>query len=289
MPRISEWSPGEPVQVLVYGKSKSGKTEGAGTFPRPVFLDFDDGCATLRSPGFIARHGFRDAFYETFKERNIKDGIVLTHNAFDDACRFFDEWMKPTGKWTTGDKTYDIGRDQFDTWIIDSGTTLVEFASHKAIIIMGGRGSKAFEKGKSSGLIAMEQGDWGAERSLTEQFISMVKDSGKNVVLICHERMYENKKEGITQIVPMLTGQSVEKVPLKFDEVYNLRVRPDGLTTKRYLQTVTDGMRIAGSRYGVPNESSWTWEAVHGALQAIHAQQQTTQPEATSNVPTHSA
>lgn len=278
MPRISEWSPNEALRLFIFGRVGSGKTEGAATFPRPVFLDFDDGMASLRNPGFIKRHGMSNVFYETFSERSRnRAGVTIQHNAYDDSCRFFDAWMAPTSKWTGANgKVYDVGRDLFDTWVLDSVTTLSEAAMHKGLIVMGGwKLSKTQEEGMSKGLVVPKVQDYGAERSLVEQYVQMLLDSGKNVIVLAHEKELTDDKGNILAIVPLVTGQSAERIPLKFDESYNLRIRPDGLSMKRYLQTEPDGLRRCKSRYGIPNESSWTWEAVHGALQTIHAQQQT--------------
>lgn len=276
MPRLDEWRPSDPVQILVYGQAKTGKSWGALTFPRPVVIDFDKGVATARNPEFVAKYGVRNVFYETFTERKLLKGIPQAHNAFDDACRFFDEWMKKDGKWkdlNTG-KEYAVGVDMFDTWIIDSGTTLSEFAQYKAVIVMGGmKLSKTHEEAVRHGLIVPKIQDYASERSLVEQFVDMVKSTGKNVVLICHEKELTDDNGNVTGVTPLLTGKSTEAISLKFDEVWNLRVKKAGPNTVRYLQTVADGLRKVGSRYGVPNESQWDWDTVKGHLDKIHAAQ----------------
>jgi hypothetical protein len=178
MPRLSEWKPTDAVQVLVFGKSKAGKSWFAYTFPRVVSFDFDNGVATARNPEFVKRFGLRDVFYEQFAEAKMQKGVASAHNAFDDACRYFDEWMKPSGKW----KGYDTGRDLFDTFVIDSGTTLSEFALNKAVIVLGAMGlSKSHKEGLGAGLVVPKLQDYGAERSLVEQFVDMVRSSGKEL------------------------------------------------------------------------------------------------------------
>lgn len=270
MPWIEDWKPDEAYQVLVYGQSKTGKTWGALTFPRPVVMDFDRGAATARNPEFVKKYGLRKIFFETFLETNTSKGIPLTHNAFDDACKFFDEWMKPSGKW----RGVEVGRNQFDTWVIDSGTTLSEHAQYKAVIVMGGmKLSHTHSDAIKHGLLVPKIQDYGSERSLVEQFIDMVKSSGKNVVLICHEKEQTDDNGNVTAVVPLLTGKSTESVPLKFDEVYNLRVKKVGLNIVRYLQTTPDGIRKVGSRYGIPNESEWNWDTVQAELAKIKAAQ----------------
>lgn len=267
MPYISEWKPSDPWQVLVFGEYKTGKTWGALTFPRPVVMDFDKGMATARNPEFIRKYGMKEIFYQTFSDDSVK-GIVTKHTAFDDACKYFDQWMKSKGKW----KNYNVGRDMFDTWIIDSGTTLGEFAQNKAIIVMSSMNlSKTLSQGVSHGLIVPKIQDYGSERSLVEQFIRMVMDSGKNVVLICHEKKITSDGGTVTDIVPLLTGKSAVSVPLMFDEVYNLRTKKSGNDVIRYLQTTPIANRQVGSRYGIPNETEWCWEALKKEVDRIHA------------------
>lgn len=274
MPYVKDWKPSDPVQILVYGASKTGKTWGALTFPRPVVMDFDRGAATARNPEFVKKYGVRDIFFENFVEKSLVKGVPAKHNAFDDACRFFDEWMKPKGKWTSpvDKQTYDVGRDMFDTWVIDSGTTLSELALYKAVIVLGSMNlSKTHENSLKEGVLIPRIQDYGSERSLVEQFVDMVKDSGKNVVLICHEKELTSPGDDRTVIgyVPLLTGKSAESIPLKFDEVYNLRVKKSGLNIVRTLQTQPDGLRKAGTRYGIPDGSVWDWDTVQAALTGI--------------------
>lgn len=275
-PQVLDWKPSDPVQILVYGQAKTGKSWGALTFPRPVVFDFDRGIATARNPEFIKKYGERWVFYEQFAERGMKRGIPISHNAFDDATRFFDEWMKPRGLWTSpaDGKKYEVGRDQFDTWIIDSGTTLSELAQYKAVIVLGNmKLSQTHKQAMEQGILIPRIQDYGSERSLVEQFVDMVKDSGKNVVLICHEKEVSSDDGTITAITPLLTGKSAETVPLKFDEVYNLRVKKSGGQIVRYLQSQPDGLRKVGTRYGIPNESLWDWDTVQAALAGIKAKQ----------------
>lgn len=265
MANLRNWQPGALVQVLVYGKFKTSKTWGALTFPRPVVMDFDRGIATGRNPEFVRQYGLRDIEYEQFTETKMSKGVVVTHNAFDDACRYFDKMMAP-------DK-----RDTFDTWVIDSGTTLSEFALNKAIVLMGnkslGTTSKTHQEALNTGVIYPKMQDYGSERSMVKQFIDMVKGSGKHVVFICHEKEVTDDDGTVTAIGPLLTGKGMTEIPLKFDEVYNVRVRKSGLEIIRYLQTQPDGIRMCGSRYGIPDGTAWNWDALSAALQKAHTPQ----------------
>lgn len=253
MPNTRDWQVGNLVQILVYGRSKIGKTFGAYSFPRPVVMDFDRGVATASNPDFVKQYGMRDIEYEQFTEKQVSAlGVPLGHNAFDDACRFFDKMMKP-------DK---IGT--FDTWIIDSGTTLSEAALVKTIVLLGGKtGFKGVKSETHSdalafGLVVPRIQDYGAERSLVEQFVTMILSSGKHVVFICHEKEKTDSSGNVIAVEPLLTGKGSEAVALMFDEVYRLKM----FGTKRTLQTQSDAIVKAGSRYGVPNGIEWGWDSL---------------------------
>jgi len=247
------------LQIMIFAPSKAGKSFGAYSFPRPNVLDFDNGIATALNPAFIKKYGRRDIMYQQFREKNIQGGIVQVPQAFDDACRYFDLCMQPAN------------RDKFDTWVIDSGTTLVELAMNKAIMVLGGANlSKTFESAKKTGVIMLKMQDYGSERSLTEQFVDMVKGSGKHVVFICHEKeKYADDGQTITAKVPLLTGKSVEAISLKFDEIYYLKVTGNAPDQKRVLQTQQTGLVKCGSRYGIPDGTAWDYDSIMKELTAI--------------------
>lgn len=278
MPKMSEWVPGKQFQALVFGRFKVGKTWGALTFPRPNVISFDRGMAVARNPEWVSHYGLpqlNSIVYEEFWEKNkTKAGVVTQHAAFDDSCRYFDEWMKPVGKWPGF--TTPVGRDHFDTWVIDSGTTMSELAMNKAIVLLGGKdmsiASQTHKQALTTGLVYPKMQDYGSERSMVEQFIDMVKDSGKHVIFICHEKDITDDKGNLLSIVPLLTGKGVDAVSLKFDEVYRLRVKKEGASTLHNLQTAADGLVKCGSRYGVANGTLWEYGAIRSELSRIEAE-----------------
>lgn len=266
MPNIKDWKPDEKVKILVFAPSKTGKTFGAGTFPRPNFMDFDKGIATLRNPEFVKKYGLRSVEYEQFTERNVNSrGVVTQHNALDDASRYFDKCMRKDFV------------DKFDTWVIDSGTTMSEAAMNKAIVLLGSKvmamASKTHEQAINTGLVYPKQQDYGSERSMVEQFIDMVKETNKHVVILCHEKVLTNDEGTVTGIVPLLTGKGVEAVCLKFDEIYYLSARKKGTEMLRTLTTHTNGIIKAGTRYGIPDGTDWSWDAISAEMQRIHKEQ----------------
>lgn len=271
---MDHYKPLEQFRALVYGRFKTGKTEGAATMPRPNFISFDQGMATVASPGFRLRHPsvklseiiYQD-FYETKRDKN---GIITAHEAFDHACIYFDAWQNPKGAEWKNPYTGEVVKcssDAFDTWVLDSGTTLSQAAMNKGVMVMGDmKLSQTYSTGKAKGLIVPKQQDFGAERSMLEQFIRMLYDSGKHVIILAHEKEIYNDAGAITEIVPLFTGQSVERVSLMFDEVLRLRMRKQGTEMKRELQAQTDGIVKCGTRSGIPDGTPWTWDAIRSAL-----------------------
>lgn len=270
MPTIAEMRLNPLWRILCYGKFKSGKTAGAATFPRPRIIMLDPGGEeTLLGQGvnaeLEAKFGYSKNVVDIFipkSDPRSNRGVPTAHVAYDACCIYFDEAMKKP--------------ESFDTWILDSGTSLVEVATSKAAILLGGGNdftakpiSRTFEAAKKTGLFLPKLQDFGAERSLTEQFIDMLLDSNKNVIVLAHEKeLYEGEGDAsrMVGIGPTFTGQSVERIPLKFSEVYNLRNRKEGPNYKRYIQTQPDGIRACGSRKGVPNETEWNYSAITAAL-----------------------
>lgn len=256
MTDIPGWKPGDPIRVLPFGPSKVGKTFGAGTWPRPVFMDFDRGIDTVFSPDFLKIHGYKEIQHREFYERTFKGPIVNAHNAYDDACRYFDEMMKKP--------------DTFDTWVIDSATTLSEDAQNKAVILLGTKEysfmSKTHEQALKYQLLVPKIQDYGAERSLVEQFVDMVMSTNKNVVLICHEYEQTDGDGNVIAVTPLLTGKSRQAIPLRFSEVYWLRKVREGLTWKTKCTTHADGLHLVGSRTGVKDGIQWTYADVRQGL-----------------------
>jgi hypothetical protein len=295
MPTTNDLSFNDPFRVLVFGQYKTGKTEFAATFSRPNFIDFDGGIITVIGKGFVQRHGRREIMFDQFPAEYDPRGFPKNYEPFDRACRYFDACMSSGKEWTAfNGKRYQVGRDMFDTWVVDSATTGSELSLAKAVILLGGKDSVARfgqQSGTLSGvrdfgLLVPKIQDYGAERSMLEQFVQMTKDSGKMFVLICHEKELRGKAPApgvpgpVEAYVPLLTGKSVQTIPIMFNEVYNSRVRPFGETMKYYLQTEPDGLRACGSRLGIPNEIDNTWDAIKSALDVIRAEQSQPAPVA---------
>lgn len=197
------------IQAIIMSPPGKGKTSLAATFPRPNFWDFDGKVEVARNPRFLRKYGVRSILYEKFPEPAVANPKILP-TAFAKACEYFDQQMRPGY------------RDKWDTAVIDSGTTLSMVARCQALMILGKlQRSKTLEKAQNFGMEAMEQSDWGAERSLVEKFVKQLLDTGKNVLLLVHEK--EVVKNGVTEIMPLFTGDSKTVIPAMFKDIWQLR------------------------------------------------------------------
>lgn len=286
MPTLGQGKLGKYIKSLIYSMSGQGKTFGAGSFPRPNFMDFDRGIGTLTSPDFIKRYGAKpELLYEQFYERSKNArGVPTSANAFDDSCRYFDacmsskvtQWKSPNDGSVTN-----VGRDLFDTWVVDTGTSLSASALTKSIILLGG----SFEGVKSGtqnaalthGLVFPKIQDYGSERSLVEQFIAMLYDTDKHFLFLCHEKELTDKAGDPIGRVPLLTGKGVEAIQALFDEVWNLTAKKEGPGYVRKLQTRPDSIRNAKSRNGYPDAMLYDYDTIakeHARLLTLQQQQQ---------------
>lgn len=280
MPGLAEFQTNSKIKAIVVSAPKIGKTVGAATFPRANFISFDEeGLTSLKNPAMEAKFGFskKGIMYEVFKDEFAANGVVKMHKALDNASRYFDACMsKHTTTWqspTTGKGSL-VGADMFDTWIIDSGSTLVKASTNKAVILAGtkavaGLVSSTWATAQTTGMLHKKIQDMGAERSMTEQFIAMVRSTNKHVLVLCHEReVWEGEGDDakLVAITPLFTGQSVELIPAEFNEVWWVDTQPKGPEILRLLQTVPGQKRIAGSRLGLPNQTLFEWEAIRKAL-----------------------
>ena len=264
--KLEGFDPGERIKALAFGRFKVGKTFGAATWPRPNFMDFDKGIATLLNPEFVKKHGYKkDVEYEQFYEKNVdKNGVVRGHNAFDDACRYFDKWMGPGL------------RDQFDTWVIDSATSLSQVAMNKGIVLLGGTGlaiaSKTHAQAVNTGVVYPKMQDYGVERDMVTRFIRMLLNTDKNVLVLAHEKELTDEQGNLKATVPLLTGKGVEEIPIMFDEVWNIQRRPQGTEVNTLIITKQTTTMKVGSRLGIPDLTLFEYGAVRKVLDSLKEQ-----------------
>lgn len=266
MPNTRDMKVDDPIiQAVLMGPPGVGKSWVTYTFPEKVAVfDFDGKVGVARNPEFVRKYGLRDIEYETLAEKRRYLGIASQHNAYDDACRFFDKCMAPGM------------RDAINTFVIDSGTSLMEASRNKAIIVLGGapagNKTKTFEDAMKTGFVALQGKDQGGERSLTEQFIRMVKDAGKNLIVNVHQYETYDDNGNLISVIPLFTGQSRQIIPAMFKDVWHLKVVGAGSTMKRVLTAEYNGIFQARSELGIGTIDNPDYNTIIARIRAKQAE-----------------
>lgn len=274
MPNIKDMKVDDPIiQAVMMGPPGVGKTWVAATFPgKIVVFDFDGKIGVTRNPDFVKKYGIRDIEYKTLSEAKRMKGIAMQHNAYDDACSYFDEWMRPGV------------RDSVNTFIIDSGTSLMEAAQNKAVMVLGGapkgNSTTTFADAMKTGFLSLVGKDHGGQRSLTEQFIRMIKDSGKNVIVNVHQYETYDDNGTLVSVVPLFTGQSRQVIPAMFKDVWHLKVQGAGSTMKRILTAEYNGIYQARSELGIGIVENPDYDAIISRIRQRQAEAMKLSPQA---------
>lgn len=238
----------DPWIMLVYGRSKAGKTYFIGTAgPRLLYVNIGLGVRTLQSP----------AFKERYPE--AAEGIIvvdITGNKPGSPTQAFDALVKSVN--------YALKNfpDQFDTIAIDEASAVSRVAMDTAMELVtsqrtGGKGRKdSLEHFVSPEIqdykVEMEMIEW-----LFENLIPECKRARKNLIIGAHEKQVFGRPQKIGDEAPLLktlpgfTGKSFpDRVPAYFDDVWHFEaVGGEGNRVYRARTAGTES-RIGGSRNG---------------------------------------
>lgn len=265
----------QPISIILMSRPGMGKTTLASSFPRPRYFDFDKKMGAILNPDWIKKLGGKvpQVEYETFAERSRNLGLAVQHNAFDDACRYFDRCMSPAE------------RGKFDTFVVDSVTNMTEAAYNKALIVLqGAKRSYTHESAVKTGMAILQKQDFGGGNSLVMQFLRMLLDSGKNVIAIVHEKETTNDTGLLVSIDPMLIGQNTQAVPALFQNVWRLKVIGVPPNQKRQLICDTDGIVMARSEIGLGTIEEPTYDKIRARIRERVALVLANSPEGTPSL-----
>jgi hypothetical protein len=245
--RLSDYTPGESWILLVYGPSKSGKTEFAGTAGnRTLYINTGDGLETLLSPGF--------------RSRNPDCGSPIIVDLRPEIARGTDSFDLIGDAIEHGLKHH---KDDFDTIVLDEATAMRRMALNKAIDLVN-VDRKSFRVSRTKTFVRAEVGDYGIEMDIIKwflgNFIPLCKSHKKHFLMLAHERQVFGKpaKMGdeapLQRILPGFTGKTFpDDVPAYFDDVWHMETKAKMETGKRVpihqIRTAGDDRIIGGSRH----------------------------------------
>lgn len=269
---LSELSNDDPLLLLLYGGSGTGKTYFAGTFgDRTLIINLTHGLRTLSSPKFTNIYG---------KVNPIVATIVESNDLSKQAPTVIDQVND------TIDQLLSTRSEDFDTIVIDDCANLRVAALNLALQVN-------HDLNKSGSLVSSRRygfptpavQDYGQEMNIINWFfqtlIETCKAHKKNLVVLAHERIEHGKATSvgaqapILQIRPMFTGVNTD-VGAFFDNVWYMNAEGSGeqmkvtarTTQTEIIEAKTRDGGLFPERYFNPN-----WPEIKNALEYFRTNQ----------------
>lgn len=256
----------ESLSFLWYGPAKSGKTFLAGSVgERSLYIDVGKSTPTLHSPAFIKRFGKFTGFYVPIAEEEPKEGFIVPDKAtaYDRVCDCIDKALERIP-------------DKFDVVVLDEATAFRRYGMLKAMEIANKIGrSKTIDRVHKTDVIIADVQDFGAEMSLTEQFVAgtidLLKRYNKHFIFIAHERNTYKKSDKIggedtlTRVTPGFTGKThPDAISNMFDAVWHFEIYNGDVYR---IRTRGNNTLLAGDRFGgvfaeYEDASKLSWELI---------------------------
>jgi hypothetical protein len=221
------------VKVLLCGPSKSGKTYLAGSFPDPVFLNFDKGMKTLSK-----LHVPFITFYRS--DEGLKDGMLHTWLDVHEVIRNF---KNKEGKYWNAlvEKKYVPKTLVLDSLSSMSDVLEVDLLENPPTDSKGGR--KA----------GLELQDYNVMKQRILGIIDSLREVNMHLVVTSGVEM-DKDDQGKMLEIPISTGRKVGMtVPHYFDDVYRMHYDKD---KEKWIADPQQSRYFiyAGSRHDIPME-----------------------------------
>lgn len=236
----------DPILMLLYGGSGTGKTHFAGTFgDRTLIINLTGGIKTLNAPKFTEIYGKFNGIVATITEGNdLSKQAPTVINQINDTI---DEMLMKHG-------------DDFDTIVIDDCANLRVAAMNLALQINYDLDkSKSLLHTRKYGMPVVAIQDFGQEMNIINWFMQTLVETcrahKKNLVVLAHERVEHGKAPGVgaqqpvVKIRPMFTGVNTD-VGAFFDYVWYLAAEGSGSQMKVTARTIQTEIIEAKSREG---------------------------------------
>jgi hypothetical protein len=244
----------EPVHVLIYGDSGSGKTTGASTFPKPmlVFMWDPHGKDTpYRKVGVSSDLG-ADQFGTPYRE------VYDPGNLGGDALIRIEYYHNPAPKNPRAYPTFLQRLESFDP-VVEGWATVV-FDSVTYMELSARKWDQYIVNPNTR-----EPRQWfGASTNLLEEALMMQAGSWPvNVVVVAHVDEDKDEVHGTFVRSPKAPGRVRKGAPSGFSELYHASVgRDDKGEVFYYWQTRSDSVWNAASQVDAPNPVAPHYDAL---------------------------
>lgn len=236
----------ESLNILVYGRNGTGKTEFAGTAPKPIlFIDTDKGITTILSSPRIQQ---KDQIYVV----PVADQPDPQHPT-----------PQPLGFLTVKQVLSDIaktgkyGTVEPKTIVIDTLTTTASFAMSYVLYINKHSGQQPTLP------------DWGRQMRELVDIITTGVGLKQNFIVLAHEQYVKDELSGRIWCAPLITGKLAMEIGLYFDELYHANVKEVGGKHEYILETKASGLVTAKSRLDLPSPIASNFTAILPALDRL--------------------
>jgi len=226
-------------KVLLCGKSGTGKTTFACTYPNPFVLDFDKGLATVRNKN-IPRIKFIRMTGDNKNSKGIgEDGSIVC--SYKNVLATIRDFIYREGEIWEAIADQDI---KVETLILDSLTSLSDLFESE--IVVRDEGSKVPRNG------SLQLQDYNLIQRRLFSVIDILRELDYNFICTAGIQIDKDEQTGRFLEDPMMTGSKLgPRIPYLFDEVYLHTY--DEKANKWYVTgTQTRTFNHAKSRTGLP-------------------------------------
>lgn len=190
------------VSILLLGLSGSGKTWCAATAPKPILLD----C-------------FDPSGYLSIRDQIGPDLLVQDWSVARDNPKKPSVWRDWVSEFDSRSKLW----PELGTYVLDSATTWGEACLNFAL--------------NGHPITKPNTEHWVAQRALMEGFLKRMLSLPCHVVVTGHLQTKEDQKTGSKWNQMLITGQSAQRVPLLFDELWIAESKPGPKDTTYQIRT----------------------------------------------------
>lgn len=226
--------------VLIIGDGGTHKTRFLADIPGIYIFDFDKGMASTRD---------KSVEYDTFKDlaRERKATPATEKLGLYD---WGTGWEKFTGKFYSVMDKIEKGTNPPLAIGLDSLTTMSMLAINKIL--------------KDTGHASPHQGTWGAHHEYFKTIFSMGTALPIRFICTAHIHRDENDLTKVTEKLPLLAGKLAGLINIFFDEVWYTDTDKGKIVVRT---NQTPMLKSAKSRWGVPDGTELTWEALKKYLE----------------------
>ena len=233
--------------VLVYGRSGTGKTEFCATWPKPLlFIDTDKGITTVVSSPRVQE---KDQIFLVDVQDRSSDVVVKQPIGF--------ATVETVLKSLATENSYSGVVPQ--TVVLDSLTTTSALTMSRTLYLHGHVGQQPTLP------------DYGRLMRDLLDIITTGIGLRCNFIATAHEQYTKDELSGRIWCGPLIVGKLAAEISLYFDEVYHANVRERGGKHEYMLDTKASGLITAKSRLDLPSPIIAHFDSIKGTIERLNS------------------